>query len=588
VGAGVSDQKGDGQNGSGWNESGQGGSGPLTGGNTRPLRGRVGVVTKGSLVEGLEMKLDAARNVEDMKAGKFVVIEGDKNDFFSMVTDMRLDASNSEILLHPPDRSDELLRQVLAGTGTYNIVSLRPMLMMPKDPTSRDFDDGPRPVKAIPSHFSVVQEAEEEDVTRIFGKEGDPEGRYFSIGSPLDMDTQVCIDMVRFAERSNGIFGKTGTGKSFLTRLALSGLIHYDRAVNLIFDMHNEYGWKAMKESSGKSSSFVKGLKQLFGDRVAIFSLDPKSTRARGIQPDHEVYISYDQIAVEDIAPLQDELKLNPTAVESAYLVYAIYKNAWLRTLLSLEGPDVEEFASEIGAHAGSLVALHRKLKRLENFPFMVNKLEEGQHDCVDRIMEHLDAGINVVLEFGQQTSMLCYLLVANVLARRIHETYVKKSERFYATQRSEDQPRQLMITIEEAHKFLNPSAAKQTIFGTIAREMRKYYVSLLVVDQRPSGIDDEVLSQLGTRITALLNDEKDISAVLTGVNGTEGLRSVLASLDSKQQALVLGHAVPMPVVIKTREYGEQFYKDMGAEELEPAARREKAEQERELLFGPE
>ena len=349
-----------------------------------------------------------------------------------------------------------------------------------------------------------------DDVAKIFGCEGDAEGRYFSIGNPLDMDTQVCLDMIRFAERSNGIFGKTGTGKSFLTRLALCGLIHYDKAVNLIFDMHNEYGFKAMKEN-GSSTTFVKGLKQLFGERVAIFSLDPQSTRARGVQPDHEVYISYDQITVEDIAPLQDELKLNPTAVESAYLVYAIYKERWLSTLLKLEGPDVEEFAREIGAHAGSLVALHRKLKRLENFPFMVSKLRDG--DVVDRIMEYLDKGINVVLEFGQQTSMLCYLLVANIIARRIHEMYVKKSERFYATQRPEDQPRQLMITIEEAHKFLNPMAAKQTIFGTIAREMRKYYVSLLVVDQRPSSIDDEVLSQIGTRITALLNDEKGHSS---------------------------------------------------------------------------
>ncbi|MBT6148137.1 MAG: ATP-binding protein [Gemmatimonadetes bacterium] len=545
--------------------------------------GRVGVITRGSLVEGLEMKLDAQRNVEDMKAGKFVVIEGGKNDFFSMVTDMRLDATNNEILLHPPDRDDELLRQILSGTGTYNIVSLRPMLMMPK-PGTPGFDDGPRPVKAIPSHFSVVQDAEEGDVSRIFGSEGDDQGRYFSVGSPLDMETPVCIDMVRFAERSNGIFGKTGTGKSFLTRLALCGLIHYDRAVNLIFDMHNEYGWKAMKETAGSNSSFVKGLKQLFGERVAIFSLDPKSTRSRGIQPDHEVYISYDQIAVEDIAPLQDELKLNPTAVESAYLVYAIYKDRWLRTLLSLDGPDVEEFANEIGAHPGSLVALHRKLKRLENFPFMVKKAEHG--DCVDRIMQNLDAGINVVLEFGQQTSMLCYLLVANIISRRVHEMYVKKSERFYATQKPEDQPRQLMITIEEAHKFLNPSAAKQTIFGTIAREMRKYYVSLLVVDQRPSAIDDEVLSQLGTRITALLNDEKDISAILTGVSGTEGLRSVLASLDSKQQALVLGHAVPMPVVVKTREYGEDFYRFLGAADETPEVRRARVARERAALFG--
>ena len=551
-------------------------------GATAKTRGEaIGVITKGSLVEGLEMKLDSAQNVEDMKAGKFVVIEGDKNDFFSMVTDMRLDANNQEVLLHPPGREDDILRKVLAGTSTYNIVSLRPMLMMPKGAVD---DDGPRPVKAIPSHFSEVQEAMEHDVAKIFGNEGDPEGRYFSIGNPLDMDTQVCLDMIRFAERSNGIFGKTGTGKSFLTRLALCGLIHYDKAVNLIFDMHNEYGFKAMKEN-GSSSTFVKGLKQLFGERVAIFSLDPQSTRARGVQADHEVYISYDQITVEDIAPLQDELKLNPTAVESAYLVYAIYKERWLRTLLALEGPDVEEFAREIGAHAGSLVALHRKLKRLENFPFMVSKLTDG--DVVDRIMEYLDKGINVVLEFGQQTSMLCYLLVANIIARRIHEMYVKKSERFYATQRTEDQPRQLMITIEEAHKFLNPTAAKQTIFGTIAREMRKYYVSLLVVDQRPSSIDDEVLSQIGTRITALLNDEKDIQAVLTGVSGTDGLRSVLASLDSKQQALILGHAVPMPVVVKTRDYDTQFYKDMGClDDLPEAERKAKIDKGTVALYG--
>ena len=66
---------------------------------------------------------------------------------------------------------------------------------------------------------------------------------------------------------------------------------------------------------------------------------------------------------------------------------------------------------------------------------------------------------------------------------------------------------------------------------------MRKYFVTLLVVDQRPSGIDNEVMSQIGTRITALLNDEKDIDAIFTGVSGGQNLRSVLAKLDSKQQA---------------------------------------------------
>jgi uncharacterized protein len=120
------------------------------------------------------------------------------------------------------------------------------------------------------------------------------------------------------------------------------------------------------------------------------------------------------------------------------------------------------------------------------------------------------------------------------------------------------------MITIEEAHKFLDPMIARQTIFGTIARELRKYKVTLLVVDQRPSAIDEEVMSQIGTRVTALLDNDRDITAVFMGVSGAPGLKEVLARLDTRQQAIVLGHAVPMPVVIQTRPYDEAFYAAMG------------------------
>ena len=84
--------------------------------------------------------------------------------------------------------------------------------------------------------------------------------------------------------------------------------------------------------------------------------------------------------------------------------------------------------------------------------------------------------------------------------------------------------------------------------------------LSLLVVDQRPSGIDPEVLSQIGTKIVAQLNDEKDIAAVLNGVNNSNQLRTVLAGLETKKQVILLGHAVAMPVVVQTREYDEAFY----------------------------
>jgi DNA helicase HerA-like ATPase len=149
-------------------------------------------------------------------------------------------------------------------------------------------------------------------------------------------------------------------------------------------------------------------------------------------------------------------------------------------------------------------------------------------------------------------------MLVANYITRRIHEQYVDKVER--AMGDSTMEPPQLLITIEEAHKFLDPLIARQTIFGIIARELRKYKVTLLVVDQRPSGIDEEVMSQIGTRVTALLDNERDINAVLNGISGAGGLREVLARLDTKQQAIIMGHAVPMPVVVKTRNYDDAFY----------------------------
>ena len=116
---------------------------------------------------------------------------------------------------------------------------------------------------------------------------------------------------------------------------------------------------------------------------------------------------------------------------------------------------------------------------------------------------------------------------------------------------------------------------------------MRKYNVTLLVVDQRPSGIDDEVMSQIGTKLTCLLDNERDIDAVLTGVSGSRKLRSVLARLESKQQALVFGHSVPMPVVIRTRDYGSaDSYREFGFRD--EAQLKAQVEQDIADLFGPD
>jgi uncharacterized protein len=516
----------------------------------------LGTILSGSLSDGFVMRIAPDTLLEDIKTGKFVSIVGHAYTFFSLITDLSLEVSHPDILLFPPTKSEKLLLSNLKQKDIYATARLKPMLMIGPD-------QHPSPVKTVPPHFACVYEATTQDVSRIFGDEHDTSKKFFNIGCPLDMSTPVCLNLERLTERSNGIFGKTGTGKTFITRLILAGLIKNNKAVNLVFDMHSEYGLQARKE--GNTVSFVKGLKTLFPDKVAIFSLDPESTRRRGATPDVTFTLDYQSVHVEDIMSLADELKLHSTALEASYLIAAQHKQNWLRVLLK-EGSNIKEFAQSLGAHPESIAALYRKLKRIERLPFFTPKGPDKSSDVIDQMLEYINRGISIIVEFGNYTSSFCYLLIANIITRRIHAEYIKRTEKYLGSQNDQDKPRQLMITIEEAHKFLNPQAARQTTFGTIAREMRKYYVSLLVVDQRPSGIDNEILSQIGTKIIAQLNDEKDIQAVLTGVNNAQSLRAILASLDSKKQALLLGHALTMPVVVQTREYDETFYRAMGKE----------------------
>lgn len=527
------------------------------------------------------MRLDHGVSVEDLRVGRFVVVEGRQTRFFSMLTDVSLSATNPQILSNPAE-ADDFVLDVLSGVSTYGTVKVQPMLMLELGESG---ELQLRPVKTIPSHFSPVYEASKEDFALVFGEEstaGDTDG-FFNIGRPLNMEIPICVDLNRFIERSNGIFGKSGTGKSFLTRIFLCGMIKKDLASVLVFDMHNEYGWQAMSENKGQPR--VKGLKQLFGNDVTVFSLDSESSRARGLPDVHELFIGYDQIEIEDLELLKGELSLTEAAIENAYIIKERFGQDWISLLLDMSGEEIDDFVENHKGHPSAIKTLQRRLNTIVQKTAYL--MPRAPHNYIEELLRYVQSGKHIVLEFGRQNNLLSYMLATNIITRRIHAQYVRLAELHQANPEKTAPPRKLVIVIEEAHKFLSPQVAKQTIFGIIAREMRKYFVTLLIVDQRPSGIDPEILSQIGTRVTALLNDDKDIDAVFTGVSGSQTLRTVLSQLDPKQQALVLGYAVPMPVVVRARTFDSEFYKAMLSEPTEePAQRKQRAAQAALELFG--
>ncbi|MEC9272970.1 MAG: ATP-binding protein, partial [Chloroflexota bacterium] len=512
----------------------------------------LGMVIEGSVANGVEVKLDPGVSVEQIKVGTFVTLQGANNRFFGVVTDVGLGSTDPRMKFTPLPADDPFVIQALQGIVAFGTVSVLPQLTMP-DVVGDEQE--PAPAKSIPAHFSRAFTASQEDVETVFGSEEDGN---FWIGSPLDMETKLCLDLGELVKRSMGVFGKSGTGKTFLTRLLLTGILQNGDASSLIFDMHSEYGWQGQDTDKGVN---VKGLKQLFGAKVSTFTLDEEHSRRRGLSTDETVHLGFNHVEPEDVELLRESLNLSDVAASAAYNLREKYgEERWLKEFLNVgKSGSLLELAEELQINAGALRALYNRMGRFTRHGFMV---EHSRTDTAAQMIEHLERGQHVVLEFGRYgDDEAAYILVSNLLTRRIHRKYVEAKES--AMGGSGKEPRPLVIVIEEAHKFLNTSVASQTIFGIIARELRKYNVTLMVIDQRPSGIDPEVLSQVGTRFSCLLDNERDIDAVLSGTSGSRALRSVLSRLEAKQQALVFGHALPLPVVVRIREYGPKFYETL-------------------------
>jgi uncharacterized protein len=541
-------------------------------------QGTIGYIVGGGLKANLQARLSVP--AQTVQEGAFVVVESGGWLFYGLVTDLQLGATDPRFAdEHSETRLPPQLAKLLHGQTLFTNLEILTALMMEQGPEPDDpgyqawfqqvLDEQirPEPVKTVPQHHAEVRLARAGDIAEIFGKEG--QGGFFQIGDTLEQGHPVCVNLDKLVQRSAGIFGATGTGKSFLTRVLLAGLIKRDKTAVLIFDMHNEYG---PDDTASDTGLRVPGLKGKFPAKVRMVGLGREAT-IRGTRPDYTLEIAEADILPEDVLMLSQTLNLRdttPTTLEALRVNFGY--DQWFHEFkqMRVNAYDIDEdgkrfpasdsvaaWAESAGVHPGAAEALHSKLRRLFNATYIV---EKPAGNGLKQMIDNLDNGQHVVLSFGTHESDLDYLFVSNLLTRRIRGVWERRTNDFRSGHQGASEPRPLVIVVEEAHKLLNRELASQTTFSTIAREMRKYYVTLLIIDQRPSQIYDEVMSQLGTRVTGWLGDSDDIQAVLTGLAGREALRGMLARLQPKEEVLMLGWGVPMPILVRSRRYDDAFW----------------------------
>ncbi|WP_017672478.1 ATP-binding protein [Blastomonas sp. AAP53] len=124
------------------------------------------------------------------------------------------------------------------------------------------------------------------------------------------------------------------------------------------------------------------------------------------------------------------------------------------------------------------------------------------------------------------------------------------------------EQVRPVLLVCEEAHRYIpsdriSEHSAVRDILSRIAKEGRKYGVSLGLITQRPSDLSEGVLSQCGTIIAMRLNNDRDQAHVRSAM--PEGARGFLESIPAlrNRECIICGEGVSIPIRVAFDDLAE-------------------------------
>jgi uncharacterized protein len=395
---------------------------------------------------------------------------------------------------------------------------------------------------------------------------GVPEDRQLKLGRFVsDGKSSAIADGDRWFQRHAAILGSTGSGKSWSVALMLERASALEHPNLIVLDMHGEYS--PLCETNDSQTAIAQGF------RIAGPS-DYESGPTQGV-----IYLPWWLLTQEELfALVLDRSEDNAPNQASRFsqhirdLKAASLKDFGQDDLLgqfTLDSPiycDIEKVIELLRVDDELMVPgaqnrekqgpFHGKMTRF------ISRLESRVADRRYGFMFHPDAstlkfewledlattllgsspGIKIV-DFSQVPSDILPVVVG-VFARLLYQVqfWMEESARTPLT-----------LVCDEAHLYLPADESRLAeqraldAFEKIAKEGRKYGVSLLVVSQRPSDVSRTVLSQCNNFMVLRLTNDQDRAVVQRLVpDSLSGLTAALPLLDIGE-AIVLGDSFVLP-----------------------------------------
>ncbi|MCS7139811.1 MAG: ATP-binding protein [Candidatus Nezhaarchaeota archaeon] len=349
-------------------------------------------------------------------------------------------------------------------------------------------------------------------------------------------NVEVKVNVDAILSKHLAVLGSTGSGKSNMVAILVDRIAGLGGQV-IIIDAHAEYSDMKVMSRGSRLIHFkakINPLKMSPSTLASMLISEPAATKQRSIL----------RKAIRDLNALY--LGTGHKKVEAEGTIEALVKRADGELELDVEESSGKRYLKGLYA---KVMDLRDRLREdigkrvFEDVLFKIGRTIEEDYDVysTDEVdpVDQLGPGTIVDVDISPLPDAVRDEVVAYVCRQVLQKAMTRK---LLPT----------LIVLEEAHLYLksgHDTPAKQAI-ERIAREGRKYGVGLLVVSQRPRGLDPDVLSQINSLCILRIMQPEDQNYVKQYSEWlTEEMIAALPTLE-RGEAILVGEWVRMPVAV--------------------------------------
>lgn len=457
-----------------------------------------------------------------------------------------------------------------------------------------------RGVSQYPNIGDSVHLAVEEHIRNIYDIRGRGHVTIGTISSAESISAKIALD--ELVTRHSAVLGSTGSGKSTTIASLLRAITAdsdrgqvYPSARVLMLDIHGEYSEPLADVAQVFSVEPQYGEERLFIPFWALDIDDLLDFLAGGLEGTRETAFT-DKIFDLKLESWRHQRfpGVDPVSITVDTPLPFSLKTLWYDLIdfeiATFEGPDRDQSTRQEPGDADSLtpprykphamgaagpflnqhaIGIQRPLNLLRSrlldrrYDFLLHPgpwepdLSGATRNDLDELLRGWLGGPNpiTILDLSGVPSAVLERLVGSIL-KIVYESL------FWSREKTEGGiERPLLVVMEEAHRYLSETsgALASEIVQRIAKEGRKYGVGAMVISQRPSEVNETILSQCGTFFALRLSNPTDRARVQgTLPDGLVSLLDVLPILRTGE-AIVTGEAAKLPmrcrVTLPAKEY---------------------------------